>query len=316
MINEIGGLLVHESANFFPMLSRMELEALALDIKLNGLKDPIILFKKNGVDCIIDGRNRAMACHNIGVVPEYKYYENDESTIFEYVLSTNLHRRHLSNSQRACLAVNILPMIEEKKKNDLSKKISMIRSGETVEKAKRSNEIAAEMFSIGAANVTNAKRVKNHSIELFNRILSGELNVAQGLKLMKNTEDVIEIAQPHIAKSVKSPEDVTQISHPQTVKSVELSEDVIEIAQPETSTLTKADSRKVDELKGLGVSEPKAIEYILSKRKPKAIAKPKTSFSNRIEFKVDESEKSELMAAAKERGMSLSEYIRSLIKKG
>ena len=298
MISEIGGLLVHESANFFPMLSSVELDALALDIKLNGLKDPIIIFKKNEFDYIIDGRNRAMACQKIGVVPEYKYYENDESTIFEYVLSTNLHRRHLSNSQRACLAVNILPMIEEKKKNDLSKKISMIRLGENVEKAKRSNEIAAEMFSVGPANVTNAKRIKNHSIELFNRILSGELNVAQGLKLIKSAEDVIQIAHPEPSAPVVSPEDVTQIAHPEPI------------------SLNKSETKKVSELVQFGMNEQKASEYIVSKRRVKSIAKPKTSFSNRIEFKVDEAEKELLMVTAKERGLSLSEYIRRLIKKG
>ena len=298
MISEIGGLLVHESANFFPMLSSVELDALALDIKLNGLKDPIIIFKKNEFDYIIDGRNRAMACQKIGVVPEYKYYENDESTIFEYVLSTNLHRRHLSNSQRACLAVNILPMIEEKKKNDLSKKISMIRLGENVEKAKRSNEIAAEMFSVGPANVTNAKRIKNHSIELFNRILYGELNVAQGLKLIKSAEDVIQIAHPEPSAPVVSPEDVTQIAHPEPI------------------FLNKSETKKVSELVQFGMNEQKASEYIISKRRVKSIAKPKTSFSNRIEFKVDEAENELLMVTAKERGLSLSEYIRSLIKKG
>lgn len=284
MIKEIDGLLVHESANFFPMLPAEQLDALALDIKVNGLQDPIVLVKIDGVDYICDGRNRAMACKIAGVVPEYKYYQGDINHIFDYVLSTNLHRRQLSVSQRACLAVNVLPMLEENKRKGLSQKMSMIRAGEKVGKAMRSAEIAGQMFSVGAANVANAKKLKNERIDLFELVMSGELLLNRAMQKLKDVkEDVIILEQPA-----------------EVVAPVELS---------------KSESKKVSEyIEEFGVTEDKAIAFIVKRRKVKStVVKNKSSFSNRIEFKVDESEKSELMRLAKERGMSLSEYIRSVL---
>lgn len=300
MIKEIGGLLVHESANFFPILPAEQLEALALDIRVNGLQDPIVLANIAGEKYIIDGRNRAMACRIAGVVPEYKYYQGDVENIFEYVLSTNLHRRQLSVSQRACLAVNVLPMLEENKRKGLSEKMSLIRAGEKVGKAMRSNEIAGQMFSVGAANVSNAKKLKKDRIDLFDMVMAGELLLNRAMqKLKEPVEDVIILEQP----------DVVEVAQP-----------VASVAPAPVSTpaqLSKSENKKVSELVALGLPENKSIEYVVSKRKVKStVVKPKSSYAGRVEIKMPEEQKELLMQQAKSNNMSLSEYIRTLINKG
>ena len=51
---------------------------------------------------ILDGRNREKACASVGVEPRYTTVETDDP--IAYVLSKNLHRRHLSTSQRTMIA--------------------------------------------------------------------------------------------------------------------------------------------------------------------------------------------------------------------
>ncbi len=91
----------HRLAAIFPLLSEDELDELAADIKTNGLKSSIVLLD----DQILDGRNRYRACLRAGIAPIFERYEGDNPLTF--VLSQNLHRRHLNESQRALIAARI-----------------------------------------------------------------------------------------------------------------------------------------------------------------------------------------------------------------
>lgn len=118
----------HDVANIFPMMSEAEKKALMQDIVSNGLHEPIWLYQGK----IIDGRNRYIACIESGIKPKFRNFEGDESGLLDFVISLNLHRRHLTTSQKACLAAQILPEIEKQTKQNLSKKMSAIRKGEEV----------------------------------------------------------------------------------------------------------------------------------------------------------------------------------------
>jgi N6-adenosine-specific RNA methylase IME4/ParB-like chromosome segregation protein Spo0J len=92
----------HEVAGIFPMMSREELERLAEDIKANGQKEPI--YTHDGL--IVDGRNRFMACRMAGVQPWITAW-NGKGSLVAFVVSLNLHRRHLDDSQRQLVAGRI-----------------------------------------------------------------------------------------------------------------------------------------------------------------------------------------------------------------
>jgi len=60
---------------------------------------------------ILDGRNRYKACLLAGVEPRFEDYQGDRQTAF--VTSLNFKRRDVTPSQRAAIAVEMLPFFEE-----------------------------------------------------------------------------------------------------------------------------------------------------------------------------------------------------------
>ena len=91
----------HEIAKIFPKMQADELEALTLDIKQHGLIEPILLFEGK----ILDGRNRYSACIKANIEGMFAEYEGSDPV--SHVLSLNLKRRHLDESQRAMVADNL-----------------------------------------------------------------------------------------------------------------------------------------------------------------------------------------------------------------
>ena len=96
------GLEDHPYANLFPLMSDAELQELAADIKANGQQELILLYE----GLILDGRNRYRACKLAGVEPKLKPWEGLGSAL-DYVVSLNLHRRHLTDQQRAFVAADV-----------------------------------------------------------------------------------------------------------------------------------------------------------------------------------------------------------------
>lgn len=101
-------LTAHWAADIFP-LNDSDIDRLAEDIKTNGQRQPIITYKGE----ILDGRTRYAACKKAGVEPITEEYKprNGEVTDAELLAlswSLNEARRHLTTSQRACAAAEVM----------------------------------------------------------------------------------------------------------------------------------------------------------------------------------------------------------------
>jgi ParB-like chromosome segregation protein Spo0J len=89
---------VHPAAAIFPMMSKQDLQALADNIKEYGLREAIVVLDGK----IVDGRNREAACVLAGIAPLYREWDG-EGSVVAWILSVNLHRRHLTDTQRAMI---------------------------------------------------------------------------------------------------------------------------------------------------------------------------------------------------------------------
>ena len=150
----------HELANIFPLVQEHELSELAQDILENGLINPIVLLDGK----ILDGRNRYRACQICDVEPVYETYQGNDP--LAYVISLNLQRRHLSESQRAMVAAKIANMPAHRP-TDNSANLQTSRAQ------------AAEMLNVSERTVNTAKKVEaSGAEELVAAVESGRVSVS------------------------------------------------------------------------------------------------------------------------------------------
>ncbi len=93
-------LELHPLCTLFPRLSGAEFNALRDDIKANGLRQPIVLH--GGL--ILDGGNRYRACVEAGIEPVFTKFSG--GNLVSFVLSANLHRRHMTAGQQAAIVAS------------------------------------------------------------------------------------------------------------------------------------------------------------------------------------------------------------------
>lgn len=152
----------HPLSELFPMLPDDELGELADDICTFGLRKKIVLFDGK----VLDGRNRLAACEMAGVEPEFETYGGKEPLF--YVLSHNLHRRHLSESQRAMIAAKIVDW-------------DFGLNQHTADCANLPTRKAAQALSISERAVTSAKRIRERGdAALIEAIQDGRISVHAG----------------------------------------------------------------------------------------------------------------------------------------
>lgn len=91
---------LHPLCALFPRMAGAEFEALKADIKVNGLRQPIVTHQ----GMILDGGNRYAACMEVGVKPMMIEYTG--TNLVTYVMSANFHRRHLTEGQQAAIVAS------------------------------------------------------------------------------------------------------------------------------------------------------------------------------------------------------------------
>lgn len=172
---------IHPAANLFPMIEGDEFAALVDDIRTNGLIEPVWLTPDGA---LLDGRNRANACKQTGVELRTRVYDGDDPIGF--VVSLNIHRRHLTTGQQALLALEVLSAYEAealRRKAEGGETAGRGRPKEKdgadrhqpIERGPRAADKAASVVGVSGRAVARAKRVQEKAPDLAEKVRSGEL---------------------------------------------------------------------------------------------------------------------------------------------
>lgn len=187
----------HPIAELFPLMSESELQELADDIRNNGQREDIIVYQAR----ILDGRNRYRACLLADVEPRVRSYIGTDP--IRDVLSWNLHRRHLTTSQRAMVATAVLPMLEQQAKERKlegakkgaaitnaggKRECANLRTSEETEEKHRAADDAASMLSVSSRAVQTAKKVQQAAPELAEKVKAGEVSLNAAAQEVKKAE--------------------------------------------------------------------------------------------------------------------------------
>ena len=169
----------HEISNLFPLLTGEEFDALVADIATNGLLEPIWLHPDGS---ILDGRNRHRACIETETPPRFRTWDGTGSLV-TFVVSMNLHRRHLTSSQQAACSVEAKEMIavEIKQEEAKRKRHQYDRTSEKFPKSspRDAAKEAAQLFHTNPHYVQDATRLKREAPELFERVRAGKVTIPQ-----------------------------------------------------------------------------------------------------------------------------------------
>ena len=181
---------LHPVCDLFPEMDAEEYEQLKADIEKNGQIDPIIVTSKGE---IIDGRHRYRACQSLGkrVKSTTRYIADDE--LLDFVISANLRRRHLTDSQRAAIAAEI----------------ATLKRGDPANLRSLTQAQAAKLMNVSERSVHTEVKVKEADPELHQQVKAGKASVHAAKQISRLPErsrqsaiDKIKAADKKTAKAV------------------------------------------------------------------------------------------------------------------
>jgi ParB-like chromosome segregation protein Spo0J len=198
----------HPAARLFPRMPDEQFQALKADIKEHGQLEPIVIWKNR----ILDGVHRYKACKELGVEPKTTDWHGQGSLV-TFVVSRNLHRRHLNKSQWTAIGTDMEPLLQkeaaerkkagqkagQKKATDAATKKR--QQGESLDRQmkvkgsedppkkrqrqKTSAAAAAAAVGVSESSVERLKKVKKVEPTLVGAVKAGKVSVGAAEKIVK-----------------------------------------------------------------------------------------------------------------------------------
>ena len=182
-------LKFHEAANIFPLMFDAEFDALKADIASQGVQLPIELL--DGL--IIDGRNRYRACVELGKKCPSVVVRCDDPVA--YVLSRNLHRRHLTPSQLAMVGDKARALFDrlakERQKEHRGTAPGKNTCGNvSTSDSGKSRDAAGKAVGVSGKLIDSAAKVRKEGVpELAKAVEEGRISVSMAAKLADADSD-------------------------------------------------------------------------------------------------------------------------------
>jgi len=168
----------HKFADIFPMIHGVAFEELKKDIKEQGLQQAIVLYE----DKILDGRNRFKACLELNIKPHFEEYKGNNP--LNFVISLNLKRRHLNESQRGIIASKLATMTQGMRTDlELSANLRNVIS----------QEDSAKLLNVSVRTIQSIKQIEREAPDKIREIEIGNKTaneIISEIKIKKRMEKI------------------------------------------------------------------------------------------------------------------------------
>ena len=186
-------LHVHTDAKLVPEMRPVEWDAFFDDVRERGIVEPLQLAPDREI--VPDGRNRLRAALELKLpsVPVCVVHLNGMSEV-EFMLRSALSRRHLSDDQRAILAVRMAEAIGRRQRQESAKRAANTRwnqcAGDTVSSTHRprARDQAAEAFGVSTRKVRRAQRISKEAPDLSEKVAAGGLPIVLAERELRKRE--------------------------------------------------------------------------------------------------------------------------------
>lgn len=182
---------VHPAADLYPMLEGEAYKELKDSIHKNGCRNPVVLTNDGKV--LADGRNRVKICRELKIEPDIVLLpvEYDENDILDYIVDQNSKRRQLTVSQRAAIAVEMIPMYAAAAKERQGKRTDLtspLDQGEVQNRDGEVNRHVAKKQNVGHDTVAKLNKVQKKNKKLFKQVKDGKITVNKASELIDTEE--------------------------------------------------------------------------------------------------------------------------------
>lgn len=294
----------HALAALFPLTAPDTQTEIIADMRKNGFdeKHPIVLLD----DTVLDGRTRLFCALEADVEPIFRDFDPaKDGTPVQFVRRENMHRRHMSPSQRAAAAVALMPFLaadreaaeqanaatpppaeapqgataqaaatdETSTPSDVQNPTSAPEPAATPKETPKGRlvDTAAAQMNVSAANVTKAKKIEKEAPDLYKKIQDGLITVH---------EATTQLAERKLSAAGRAKHDKEKTERAEALKTIEAthgkSSDIATAAKAKKilkkhddflafSTLAKFDAAKLFPLLLKGWTLQKAQTFIAGK---------------------------------------------------
>jgi hypothetical protein len=208
----IGGFRVHPAASKFPLMEGKEFDDLVDSVLHSGTVAPV----ETHDGLLIDGRNRVRAVavlRSRGIdiaLPTIAWAPAAGETVEEHIYAVNVHRRHLTDDQRAALAVEFLPAIRKSREERQaatrfgSKALSSVAQNSSLPsghpagmpRSSREKDAASTIGQLAAfANISRHKAIQ--AVTVADGVESGEIAAAELQGVAAGSKRLLDVVRAH-----------------------------------------------------------------------------------------------------------------------
>lgn len=193
----------HDVANIFPLMSADEYAALVADMRDNGQREPIWTHEGK----IIDGRNRYRACKELGLTPILREWDGNGSLV-AFVVSLNLHRRHLNSSQRAVIGLEVEKALAVEARRQQGQRTDLLQK---IEKSPSPIHAAAQAATLVGSNrqyISDAKRITRDAPDVLDAVRNGTVAIPDAKRIASLPEPARAALLTRVENGAIKPKDI------------------------------------------------------------------------------------------------------------